>query len=612
MSNRGSLESLRTQLQYATNPQVKNFIDTFESFTRNGYWIKPDSVIRALLDTNTDSRTDVHAQALEEMMSRANLAKLLLDLVQLQQGGERATKLTTLTNHFPQAFVTLAGVDRDTGNMLGYTAETSRAAIALRTQLVIAIFQDGDGDPAAQDADRTLEDLLIAPWRRDESFHGEVVERIQRIQRYYLKNKASTDNYHYVDIRNLVMDYSWESCVQELFTWIIARRKELNDSVARKGGFDKITEALEQHITDHDLQRTQAAPEQIGMSSADGGTGQVQDLDFSSRTPSSRQELLRRMRQMSGRGPAKPSSSAIPVPESSILGLSAKAIQQVNEQRPAAGTRKSGTTPILSTLPQRKKRSIMDRQNGATRVADIDEDDDHDDRHISARAQVQLVDETERASSVGYQTDNRPSPHKRLQRAQPQIPTRRHRGSPRSAQAPRASEQIRDDGEEEEEEEEEAEAVLPVNTVQPRVQQSVISPAKKRRKVSQRQVQNVARDGDDAQDGDFDPNTEGEANDENQDPNDVDEEPPSTNYRDVNRLAKLATQEQKFNAPPPPQTRRPWTLDEEEMLIECIGKFGTGYKAIKDHDGENGNVLIDRSEVGLKDKARNIKVDYLK
>lgn len=57
------------------------------------------------------------------------------------------------------------------------------------------------------------------------------------------------------------------------------------------------------------------------------------------------------------------------------------------------------------------------------------------------------------------------------------------------------------------------------------------------------------------------------------------------------------------------QTRKAWTDLETETLINLIQDHGTSWKVLKDKDLEK--VLLDRDQTSLKDKARNIKLDYL-
>ena len=79
-------------------------------------------------------------------------------------------------------------------------------------------------------------------------------------------------------------------------------------------------------------------------------------------------------------------------------------------------------------------------------------------------------------------------------------------------------------------------------------------------------------------------------------------------YKRTNDQAKRfsATQPKKV------QRRNAWSAEETEALIEYIETIGTSWVQILTADKTDGNVLQSRDQVGLKDKARNIKMDFLK
>lgn len=83
---------------------------------------------------------------------------------------------------------------------------------------------------------------------------------------------------------------------------------------------------------------------------------------------------------------------------------------------------------------------------------------------------------------------------------------------------------------------------------------------------------------------------------------------PPSNYREVNQISKNLT---RLN-PPKPQTRTKWSTLEENHLISLIEEIGCSWTRIKKLDEERDQILVLRDQVGLKDKARNMKFDYLK
>ncbi|KAE8547782.1 hypothetical protein EYB25_009575 [Talaromyces marneffei] len=61
-----------------------------------------------------------------------------------------------------------------------------------------------------------------------------------------------------------------------------------------------------------------------------------------------------------------------------------------------------------------------------------------------------------------------------------------------------------------------------------------------------------------------------------------------------------------------PQTRRPWTREEDEQFIRLVEEYGISWSKIKSQDELSGRVLHLRKQVDLKDRARNIVMIRLK
>lgn len=94
-----------------------------------------------------------------------------------------------------------------------------------------------------------------------------------------------------------------------------------------------------------------------------------------------------------------------------------------------------------------------------------------------------------------------------------------------------------------------------------------------------------------------------------------DEPPPSQaliNYRIANSRAKERKIVREQKAPKPPQSRTAWSDDETEQLLTLIEEHGISWTLLMHIDEKEGGLLQSRGQVGLKDKARNIKVDFLR
>ena len=90
--------------------------------------------------------------------------------------------------------------------------------------------------------------------------------------------------------------------------------------------------------------------------------------------------------------------------------------------------------------------------------------------------------------------------------------------------------------------------------------------------------------------------------------------PPPASQAEIYRLANSKAKERVALRPKKTQTRNPWSEEEINRLLELIDDHGLSWSLLKklDHLHKDGPVLQDRDQVALKDKARNIKLDYLK
>lgn len=76
--------------------------------------------------------------------------------------------------------------------------------------------------------------------------------------------------------------------------------------------------------------------------------------------------------------------------------------------------------------------------------------------------------------------------------------------------------------------------------------------------------------------------------------------------------ANAAAKERKAWQVKPPQVRKAWTGEETGRLLELIEEHGTSWALLKSEDLVAGNILASRDQVALKDRARNLKLNYLK
>lgn len=88
--------------------------------------------------------------------------------------------------------------------------------------------------------------------------------------------------------------------------------------------------------------------------------------------------------------------------------------------------------------------------------------------------------------------------------------------------------------------------------------------------------------------------------------------PPTSTYeahRKANMQAKIISSMRPNKVA---QVRKAWTVEETESLLHLITNHGTSWSSLKEIDAESDKELLSRDQVALKDKARNMKVDFLK
>lgn len=204
---------------------------------------------------------------------------------------------------------------------------------------------------------------------------------------------------------------------------------------------------------------------------------------------------------------------------------------------------------------QSKKMRLLDRQPGAQRVTWDSQDEAGPSNSKRTRA------ESEASSDGGFQTDPRmPNPDRRS--AAPPAIQFVDDGDDRPSPPKRARRQ-QDEGDEESDEDEDLNVAI-----------------RKQQRAQRREEARAAED-------------------------EEAEIPPGT-FEQVSRVARVHAA--RARAAEEPRKRSPWSEEDTQLLIEYVGTYGCAWSVIEQLGGWERVV----DQVALKDKARNIKVSYLK
>lgn len=92
------------------------------------------------------------------------------------------------------------------------------------------------------------------------------------------------------------------------------------------------------------------------------------------------------------------------------------------------------------------------------------------------------------------------------------------------------------------------------------------------------------------------------------------ERPRASQSREVVRSASSEeTQPALLKAPlAQPRTKRPWSEKESAHLLKMMEQYGCSWARLKSIDQQDENIFEFRNQDALKDRARNMKIDFLR
>lgn len=638
---------------------LRNATEPFEI----GHSIRPLSVVQALLDVRVLREVGTGPWRPDDVLFKANLAHLACQVLCIAE--DTGTKLNTINAQWAKPFMS-GMTDLEYHTQPGYSRlveETIAMSLEIRLQLAIYLLSaqsrelnfnaidviDQVFTPEADGADMTGDNFVLGgiSWDRQESYQispemrQQITTQIQdRIQ--HLKSFVSSFDSSQVDFAGLQDSFPLLGFQLAMITWIRSRCNELETAIATCGGAEAIKQALIQEIQSRDMQKQTRLSLPLFSS---GSKLAVRALAAKRKRLSShgQKSIINQGPLLSadvngGSGNEQTAEESIFIPQDDPLE---DADPQSDAQPQQAAIKLDMATSELESstsverAPQRQK--LIHRQATATRVAPIDEtqptlDDDsdlQDDEQQTIRVQP---------SSHNGRLEGRGRSHSVIEQIKGLSKVQRRQtvanGAPvtRNAQEQRAAGHAEsDDGFEtdartkHDDRRDQARRIADQGKSNARARQALSS--RSANTESPQRVQSRARGGSaDVEEDEEDeavapPSEQQEQLDPTYSPSVVGTPaPPSSNYRAVNRGAKMQRSIQK-TLNQPPQTRRAWSREETDALIHYIETIGTSWVLIKDVDAGDPEdkveevpsyrALLERSQVNLKDKARNMKMDYL-
>ena len=597
-------------------------------FGSNEY-IRPDIVEKTLYQPKSPAASPSRPRV-DELIQKADLAILLTILVGLDRENTVAWNvICRLDRNFPLPFISSFYLSESDAPpvvlMVGSSKlldESAALGISIRTQLTIMHFakaaERGRFDPEEEllkiwfePADSNSDEATIRGWetntlggegsRLSKKHERAVQTRLDDIREFFTQDAQSADSED-VDLEQLSSFFPWQDFVVEALVWIRRRNHEISRAITGRGGVDEILRNLEKEIgetQDPESQTPERAlasrsitPRSALKSSAKKSPAQARYVsneyvlsteandNYSTWNDSYRanwKDLAAYQRRVSGVQPA-PATAPATVDE----GYGPIFVDEQVEDVPAGPS-------VPENVDRLTQLQIQDRRN----------------KQILERSQPAAT--SERNPFVEEQTNEERVERSDSTQARSQALPRT--SQPRSPVLPRTSQlsqgkrpaQVFDEDEDDDDQQVTQDEGFEQDLREASNARRQAAPPTKRLRIEEPAPAPRASASTAAA-----PRAQLDSDDEALFVSGA----PSASYtyRAVNALAK----DYARLAAPRTQARVRWTAAEEDALLAYIRAAGCSWARIKRLDAGGDRALDARDQVALKDKARNMKFDFLR
>lgn len=543
-------------------------------------YLQPSTIFQALFNANQFKDIPTQQLGARDIIYVANLANAVKDLLFLQPSDPNVLPiLQEVDNEFPHQFLAIFSDDNNAipgSSML--SPQAFDFGLSLRTQLVARTWMadhDKEGfDPVDAISlyfyfvDGMHKMWQVPNWQSDH-FHQMLDGQLNA-----LRSMVTSDGK--VDFAELEQRFPWPQLQHDLCSWVMARFRELTQILESKGGVGLVLAQLRNDIVQQ--QRGTQLPIQMSNQSQS-----VPTFDRKTLKKGGAKALKKAAKRVSGKGlmslPDATQSGPHPGYQDAIGATSLYPQLHAGEQ--AYGT-------------EQRRQGIFDRQDTAQRLQfDHDDSQPAEGNFNSIRISDPSVPNSSafnvtQDAGLPTQDEDAFQPDNRVNIEESQAELARQRAMNRNNWA------------------------IGTLSVTPDIGFQAAAAFKRTADMGQDMLQ----DGDHAAKrarmgvGEFVP----EDMEGGPDMSQSRYMPPSSNYETVNSLAKRAVALHNKNTKGP-QQRKAWSLHETNALADYISQYGISYTLIKSKDKElvpPEGLLWQRDQVALKDKARNMKFDYLK
>ena len=558
--------------------QLTKYMVTRQSFGEDLY-IHPTIVVRALRNGEAWADIPDGKWRPDAVLYLANIAQLLV-LCFLKTEDQQAQNLKDLRNFYPHLFSSVGASSR-LRTTLGEVAV--KFSNAFRTQLFIKATKQQSGQPDF-DPDLLLHELFPEEGPGSgieiagDNLSAAVENRLREIRKFVTTNSKNP-----VKTAQLEKTFPLVDFLTHVVRWAVFRSQELEAQIAAQGGVENIVNCIQDKDftpLDDDAQlqtaTAKAALEQAlpidpqltqGTASAKKGRGKAP-------TGPALEKQIAQLKTMRAAKAAREVAAAEKASTPARRGRKAKEIPQSPDLDAAAQpdvTQDGGPPPPddEDLLRPTQMTAFVERTLAA-------HDKESEKENIEITRQRSFLDKQTNARKVGF--NDTQSPGKRQRAAE-----------------------VSDDDDEEFEQDQRPSKQARRGRGRPRLEQGQSSTQPTRAPLRDLAISRPP------------PSSAPAAMQD-----DDDDLPASQRWVQANTAAKMNTQaHREQNRDTNMQVRRPWSHEEVNRLMELIDLNGPKYSKILQDDKDpeiypEGPLLQQRSQVQLKDKARNIKLDFLK
>ncbi|KAL6713514.1 hypothetical protein ACLMJK_008979 [Lecanora helva] len=590
---------------------------------------------RELLEMLIDGGDDLGPWRPDALLQKANLAVLTSDVLSRPGTEWDGRSLEELDRIFPKLFVTRFVVSQNlhAGDSV-LKEEIIHLALDIRTQYALRLLRESatqssfNGDMILQQV-FFMDNRALHGWDiiglQSEDLTVEIKEaigsRLEDIRASFASSEANFAN----EIVRLEERFSWLTTVQRATSWINQRLEELDRQIIASGGFKRID-----HNLKNKLRKKRLGMQSVKAEDESNGVSPQLVLDYEQPSETSNVAFERSVNTTStkinqlklGQFNANSPKALAAVTEMKriedarrLAVTAGKTMSDLHSQRPRSEVQGSSTAAPAkravspddqiggSSVPSSAPAKLIDQQNDDRRPQETD-DRDSPPRidEISGRKLGSRVFHLDKQQKAESNKENIQIP---LTQAQPQP---RNPSKPRIVDRQAGAERISfDDNSGSQNDDDGSESHF---------EQMRNPPIRSDRRSSRPPHQHASPQSTDSQ-GPSNKKARMRNNGASNQPDVVSatqngELTASQTHQIANTAGKKRKVIVDMNNPKPTQKRTPWSEDETQQLLELIEKHGTSWSVLMDIDRQSGSLLQDRDDVKLKDKARNMKMDFLK